>query len=186
MQTVYIYVDESGQDTEGELFIVSVVVALKDHDELSQQLGQIEQATHKRRKWHKTSDPINLAFIRRAGELSSQVIAYAEVQRNITDYFTATAGTISRALNQYGMVDKRVFVRFDGLPRTKEQILGSILRKQGVPVYKVRGVDDEKEPLIRLADAICGLVREATLGAPNMQKALAECIKGGFVIELGQ
>lgn len=187
MQTIHVYIDESGQDTEGEMFIVSVVVALGDPVDLSQRVAQTEQVTHKRRKWHKSTDAINLAFIRRANsDLAGLVVAYVEITKGIDNYFEAVANTTAKALQHLGIENKRAFVHFDGLPRTKERQLGSMLRYRGVHTYKVRGIEDEKEPLIRLADAICGLTRKSALGTSDMQKALAECTESNFVIQLGQ
>ena len=42
MQKVYCHVDESGQDTEGKLFIVSVVITDTNKDESQKQLEKIE------------------------------------------------------------------------------------------------------------------------------------------------
>jgi hypothetical protein len=44
---LYCYVDESGQDTEGQFFIVSVVVTGRERDEVTRQLEQIEHQSGK-------------------------------------------------------------------------------------------------------------------------------------------
>jgi len=46
-QKLYCYVDETGQDTKGELFIVSVVVVGWDRDALAEQLEMIERETQR-------------------------------------------------------------------------------------------------------------------------------------------
>ena len=57
MQKLYCYVDETGQDTQGNLFIVSVVIAEDERVRLLKQLEQIEKSTRKgRRKWMKTRE----------------------------------------------------------------------------------------------------------------------------------
>lgn len=49
---LYCYVDETGQDTKGEIFVVSVIVAQKDRDEIMELLETIEQETGKKAtKW---------------------------------------------------------------------------------------------------------------------------------------
>ncbi len=187
MQTIlYVYVDESGQDTEGQLFIVSVVIALSDPDALGASLERIEKATGKQRKWHKTPERIGINYLQQAKQLKAQAVVYVETHRTVRDYFVNTASTIASALRMHGVSGKRAYIKFDALPRTKEYVLLSLLRKQGAPAWKASGVNDEKEPLIRLADAVCGLVRGATLGRAGMQAALSECVKSGFVIEMGQ
>jgi len=46
-QKLYCYVDESGQDTRGKLFVVSVVVAAEDRGISLEQLEKIEDETGK-------------------------------------------------------------------------------------------------------------------------------------------
>ena len=51
-QKLYAYVDESGQDTQGAMFLVSVVVAGEARDAARKALQDIERASGKRaRKW---------------------------------------------------------------------------------------------------------------------------------------
>src|SRR5438094_7017604 len=42
-QKLYAYVDESGQDTEGRIFVVSIVVLDNERDTVRQRLEEIEQ-----------------------------------------------------------------------------------------------------------------------------------------------
>jgi hypothetical protein len=49
MQKLYCFVDETGQDTSGRLFIVSVVVAPKERQALSGTLRAIEVETGKKK-----------------------------------------------------------------------------------------------------------------------------------------
>lgn len=53
----------------------------------------------------------------------------------------------------------------DGLSKHEVLQVGSDLRKIGVRTRKVRGVKDENEPCIRLADAMAGFIREYFEGA---------------------
>jgi hypothetical protein len=53
-QKLYAYVDESGQDTLGELFLVSVVVTGEAREGLRKKLRTIERASGKQtKKWRK-------------------------------------------------------------------------------------------------------------------------------------
>lgn len=49
-QRLYAYVDESGQDTKGEIFLVSVVVVGKRRDAVRRVLQKIERDSRKNRK----------------------------------------------------------------------------------------------------------------------------------------
>ena len=60
----YCYVDETGQDTEGKLFIVSVVIAQKDRAEISELLEKIEKDTGKgKTKWVRTRKEFKVAYL---------------------------------------------------------------------------------------------------------------------------
>jgi hypothetical protein len=47
-QKLYAYVDESGQDSKGQIFIVSVVVVGQRRDELRKKLRAIERTSNKK------------------------------------------------------------------------------------------------------------------------------------------
>jgi hypothetical protein len=66
-QAIYAFVDETGQDTKGEIFIVSVVVTDEEHDRINEALTDIEQRSNKRLdKWRKArfENPSRLFAIR--------------------------------------------------------------------------------------------------------------------------
>lgn len=48
----------------------------------------------------------------------------------------------------------------DGLRRTERHKTGTLLRRRQVTVHKGRGVRDESDELIHLADAVAGFVRD--------------------------
>ena len=54
IQKLYCYIDETGQDTLGELFIVAIVVTDERQRELEKSLEAIEASTGKKTKWMKT------------------------------------------------------------------------------------------------------------------------------------
>ena len=47
MQKLYCYVDETGQDTKGKLFIISIVLTERERDELEKRIEEIEQKSGK-------------------------------------------------------------------------------------------------------------------------------------------
>jgi len=62
---LYWYVDETGQDTAGDFFLVSVVVTEDEQAAFIHQLERIEAETGKRQiKWHKTSVQRRVAYVR--------------------------------------------------------------------------------------------------------------------------
>ena len=65
MEKLYAYVDETGQDTQGTLFLLAVVVVGNERDILLRWLENMEYETGKRlRSWHKSSHRVRIAYIR--------------------------------------------------------------------------------------------------------------------------
>ncbi len=183
----FCYVDESGQDMRGELFIVSVVISDHEADQLRQICEDIERDSHKgQRKWVKTAYERRLAYMQQvvshpifAGKLNFAIY------RNSLDYSAMTVQTIGRALSAASETDYKATVFIDGLPRSLEQVVGVQLRQQGINAKKVRGVKkDENEALIRLADAVCGLVRGAFEGQPAMRALFEQGLRAGALRDL--
>ncbi len=184
---LFCYVDESGQDTRGELFIVSVVVSEQEKEQFRQVCEDIERESHKgQRKWTKTTYDRRRDYIRRV--LNTPIfigkLNFA-IYRDSLDYSALTVQTIVRTLAAIGAVDYKATVLIDGLPRPLEQAVGRQLRQQGVNAKKVRGVKrDENDALIRLADAVCGLVRGAVEGQPAMRAFVEQGLRVGVLREL--
>ena len=67
-EKIYCFVDETGQDTGGRLFFVSVVVVGEDRQDLVTFLEECEVSSGRRRgqKWMKSTHPQRLAFLRLA------------------------------------------------------------------------------------------------------------------------
>jgi hypothetical protein len=61
----------------------------------------------------------------------------------------------------------RVTVFIDGLQQTVRHEVATGLRRRQIRVGNVRGVDEQQEALIRLADALAGFVRHAIEGRPE-------------------
>jgi hypothetical protein len=80
-----------------------------------------------------------------------------------------------------------VVVLIDALPPSQAERIGNLLRQGGVPVKKVRGVRrDENDPFIRLADALCGLVRAAYEEQPEMLVLFEKARQSGIIKDLSQ
>ncbi len=79
-----------------------------------------------------------------------------------TQNYNATAEAAARAIRLKAAGRFKVTVLVDGLRRTERRAFTRDLRASNVNPYKVRGVlKEENNAMIRLADAICGLVRDA-------------------------
>ncbi len=187
MQKIYCYVDETGQDTKGDFFLVSVIIAKQERDGLIEQLEEIERLTRKRRrKWVNARDEARVAYIRAVlshpafkGKLS-----YALYQ-NTTDYLAFTIRATAEAIKVSVVGEYRATVFIDGLPRTHIHQVGTELRRLQISTRKVRGVRDEQaNALIRLADALCGFVRAALSGREDLSLLLKQAKEQAYLRKL--
>lgn len=187
-QKLFCYVDETGQDTHGELFIVAVVVTAQERDQLRQTREVIEGDSRKgRRRWVRTAYSRRLAYIQRVLETPIfQGKLHFAVYRDTQDYSSLTVQTIARALSTVGQADYNATVLIDGLPRSLERLLGLQLRRSGIQAKKVRGLNDQADALIRLADAVCGLIRGAAKGQPAMLALFEWGIQAGVLRDLSE
>lgn len=65
-------------------------------------------------------------------------------------------------------------VIIDGLSGADVRKFGRGLRALRVSVRKVRGIDDERDALVRLADALAGFVRDYVEGQPYAVRIFRE------------
>lgn len=163
VEKLYCYVDETGQDTKGQSFIVSVIVAQEDREQLVELLETLEQETGKKAtKWHKTAKEIKGRFIEQV--FQHQILQrkiYFSSYRNATTYQELTVLTIAAAIHATKrQANYKASIFIDGLQKSEVMTVSAKLRKIGVRSEKVRGVRDESHALIRLADAIAGFIRE--------------------------
>jgi hypothetical protein len=63
-EKLYCYVDESGQDTGGDLFFVAVAILAHERDELRRYLTELEERSGKQaRKWSRSTPRQRAAYI---------------------------------------------------------------------------------------------------------------------------
>ena len=160
---VDIYVDESGQDTRGKLFIVAVV-AVEDSDESRGRCESFEKSSGKGKvKWRSAQKEKRLAYLRAiiSDAASSRTTLFYSVFRQTTDYDSATIDGVAKAIRKLRAPGSRVYVYVDGLSKAKCHVYKTRLRQLSCPVKKVSRIGkDENEPLVRLADALAGASAE--------------------------
>lgn len=189
VKKLYCYVDENGQDTKGDIFIVSVVVTEESRDELLTLCEQLEQVSGKRKdKWGSAKHDRRMRYISHifADDRFKGLLRY-DVFRGTKDYDTSTITAIINSVKwdkPSGKYTTMVYV--DGLSKTKRQEYGVRLRHMGLPVRRIRGVArDETDALIRLADAIAGFVRDAIDGkSEGIKKLFREAKRCGMLVEV--
>lgn len=176
MQKLYAYVDESGQDTKGALFVVGVVMLENERDAVLKELERIEEKSGKKNiKWHKARPDFREAYIRAitqsscfANTLFFETFGESKEYLEMTSYATAKA-----IIKKAGEQEYSVIVYIDGLNKTDVSYFGRELKALNIRHRKVRGVRrDENNAFIRLADALCGLVRDARDDNPTATELL--------------
>jgi hypothetical protein len=163
MTKLYAYTDESGAGAIP--FVVAVVVVHDDRDVLSDVCQQVETESGKgRTKWAKANYDKRLTYVRAiVNDVRFRGALCFVSFEQVTDYDTATVSAIARAIERAdpnGQQKVAVFV--DGLNDKKQREYSALLRQQVESFVNVRGIKrDESSPLIRLADALAGFVRDA-------------------------
>ncbi len=185
-QKLYAYVDESGQHTQGRRFVV-VVAAIRDNRELLEQiLLEIEESTGKGNfKWSKTRAAKRSAYISRVlTNIQFQHTMYFAIYENARNYQELIIQCTAHAIKQSEPYERATII-VDGLSRTEQNRFASGIRALGVRTRKVRGADDEVDPFIRLADAICGFLGDLE-EQPEYRKLLIQAHTTNILNNLGK
>ncbi len=169
----YCYVDESGQDTRGALFVVAAVIAAEDRDQVREMLRVMEHDSGKgKKKWTKATLQQRQAYMERVLRASTlQDRLFHAYFSQTTDYFSCVLHTTARALTITASEQPyQATVLIDGLRRNERARVGQRLRQLKIAVKKVRGLRDESDEFIRLADATAGFVRDYLEGQAYVQQ----------------
>ena len=186
MQKLYCYIDETGQDTRGEFFLVSAVIFGSERDNVRDLLENIERKTGKGRvKWIRTKEEAKRTYMEAilANEIFRGRLMYM-VYRNTTAYPELLAQTTKVAVEKVAEPEYKVTVVVDGLEGRQKQLFTNLIRSLGVRHKTVRGIRDETDAFIRLADALCGFARAGlnnhTVFAPIFKQAQEK----GYIVRL--
>lgn len=183
---LYAYIDESGQDTAGLIFVVGAVIVGNDHDEVLSLLEAIETRSRKRHiKWHRARPAFRQAYMQELVHLTRlRGCLFFAVFPHTRRYNAVTAEAAARAIRLKAHGRCKVTVLVDGLRKTERRAFTRDLRAARVNPYKVRGVlQEENNAMIRLADAICGLVRDADEGQAWAGDVLRRLHQRGLIVQ---
>ena len=163
-----LYLDETGQDTKGLFFLVVAVVTGGNRESLREELERIETLTRKRRqKWRKASFDHRIRYLEAVVDQRSFANSLVFCRHEgSTSYTGLTAETAAVVIKQRSNETDRATVVVDGLTKPEVSRFKFELRRHnlGVRNIEVKGARDESEPLIRLADAAAGFLRDYSEG----------------------
>jgi hypothetical protein len=187
-QHLYCYVDETGQDTGGQFFVVSVVISDSRRAELIAALETIERRSGKGNvKWMKVRGRQRLAYISEVlGSSLFQGCLYFSLYTGTKAYMATTVMTTAQAILRAQQSATPAVVYVDGLPKSRLRWFGVELRRLSIRTDKIVGVRrEEADALIRLADACCGFVRAALLvQQPDMIALFKKAKATGHLTEI--
>lgn len=186
MKKLYCYVDESGQDPKSEVFIVVAVVSAKEQNELRRQLEEIEHvAGTGRKKWHKLRRDNRIQYLTSVlkQKIASGDVYFAQYKKPIL-YFFPLIDVLERSLKKAAQNRYQARIYIDGIDKQKSKELTNALRASGISLRMVKGLRDESEPLIRLADMWAGCIRSAFLHHGDAQQLLRRAKREVYLHDL--
>lgn len=191
-EKLYCYVDETGQDTKGRLFIVVAIIIDKEKEGLTKKLEKIEQDSGKKKtKWMKVKTKqkiidkyLNLALSRKnfGNRIFYQVFKESKMYQDCTSLVVAKS--INRYTEKHKIKSYQTIVIIDGLRKTEVHKISKALHDLGIITRKVRGVRDESDAIIRIADSVVGVIREAEEGNQKFQKIKKEIVGNNIINRL--
>ena len=104
------------------------------------------------------------------------------------DFDLATIQTISKTIHyKTNKQDYKSLIYIDGLAKNKRHFYAKELRNLGVRTQKIKGViKDENNSMIRLADSVCGWIRDVIEQNKNddLSRIFRKAIKSKILIEV--
>lgn len=165
MLKLYCYTDETGQDTKGNFFLVSIVLASKDElEKLKTVAEHLEKKTKGKSKWTNTDNQRKVLFVKEVVKIKALYKkVYFSVYQGSSAYTPLTAMSIGKAVmrrvKNKGIY--RVNIIIDGLNKRESEVVKKELKSLGIRYGKLKtGLKDDQDVLLRLADALAGLIRD--------------------------
>ena len=185
-QKLYAYVDESGQDTDGKFFIVGVVVTEENRDAVLKELEAIEEESGKHNvKWHSARPQHRekyMTLVARSPLLKNQ--AFFDTFAHTKQYIELSSFATARAILRKAEENYSASIFVDGFNKRELEKFEHGLKELRIKKRKLRGVRrDENNALIRFADAVCGLVRDAGEGE-TAAELLKQLLRNGTLTAL--
>lgn len=165
---------------------MSVVVTDQEYESINEVLLEIEKQSKKGLgKWSKTRFEYRFAYI-------DAVIAHATFQGLIffshytqtKAYFDLTVETTAHAIERKNQEKRPATVIVDGLTGRNIDRFKRGLRERQINVRKVKGARDESEPIVRLADAVAGFLRDFLEGQEYAEPLYRKARQDGVIQEI--
>lgn len=156
--------DETGQDTKWKNFYVCTVVCLStDQSFLEDKLIQIEKKSGKTNKWYKSNNKRRKKYIDliQYEKIFRNCCIYYSQYQNKSEYVDLVSSHIVKSIKSYckkSEPEAKIFV--DKVDTKTTNRIKKEIKLYKIKYKKIRGLTDESNSIIRLADAVCGLIRD--------------------------
>lgn len=186
-QKLYCYVDETGQDTEGKLFLVVVVLEKQvDIEALHKTLEKIEKLTKKNLlKWTKTPFEVRKEYLKLLTEINElKGTIFYSIYQDTKEYIHLTSLTVAKSILSKEDENYVTTIIIDGLKDKEMEAVRKELKKLKIHYKKIRGMKDEQDSILRLADSIAGLLRDHLEQQAYTKAILNKFKKAKVIIEV--
>lgn len=176
------FTDESGQDTHGSIFVVcTLIIDNRYIDIVTNDLLKIELKSNKKEKWFRSSNKKRGDYVDRLLKIKSipYISFYYSIYKNRDSYTELIASNVAKSIiNHTKSKGYKVKINLDRDTRSTLHKIRSEIKKYRIKYQKIRGVSEDKDPNIRLADTICGLIRDLNnTNIPKSYKTLFKKLK---------
>lgn len=189
----YCFVDETGQDARSSQFVVAVIVISSTAiDQTKAALADLEKTSGKReKKWTKSAVGVRCTFwqgLVGIGSLRGCVfVKRFPKQLGRQDYLVLTIETIRQVLMVVAASSSsaEATVIVDGLqkPLYRTVRVGASI-PPAIRVRKVRGLPEESDEFLRVADAVAGCARASSEGMEYARSLYEAALTAKLVLEL--
>ena len=184
-----VYIDESGQDTKGELFLVSVLILEKDREIISEKLGEIEKESgRKNSKWNQSHHRHRKKYIEsllKIKEIENKI--FFDIFNDTKEYIKLTSFTTAKAILKKSFSNYKATIFVDGLKKKEIELFSRGLRDLRIKTRKIRGVKkDENNVYIRLVDSICGILRDSQKKGTWADEMVKKLLKNKIIRNLSK
>lgn len=169
----FYFVDETGKDIGAQIFIVSIISIAGEVEMFNRICLEHERVSAKnKRSWNDANPIKRLDYLSKVIEdhrfLSKlHYWGIAAPDKELYDIYTIQGIVRIVAANAQGTASE---VYIDGLSHTEQSRYSKAIRDAGIKSARVHRANDDSFPLIRLADALAGLIRDA-YETPNSDAA---------------
>lgn len=162
---LYCFVDETGQDTQGKLFLVAIILTdIEALSTLESELLDIELLSGKKKlKWNKTKNDLKVEYLKQILTIKAlKRSIYYSIYHDSLEYSKLTSLTIAKTILTKANSEYEVSIIIDGL-NDKERIkVTTELKSLRIKYRKIRGMKDEQNVFLRLADSMAGFLRDVS------------------------